>query len=112
MSSEKSIQGTNAIIYVHEFYLENVEFKEGLKAQYNLTKIQPAPFFKTKSAQTQVCIPTFQQEHLPYSIYIPAERPDTRVSKYKSKPLMCNNCLQYGHPKKYCKRTEPTYRKC
>ena len=25
---------------------------------------------------------------------------------------MCNNCLQYGYPKKYCKRTEPKCRKC
>ena len=102
-----------AIIYVHEFEMENIEeFKEGLKLKYNITDIQPAPFIKTKSAQTQVFILTFQQEHLPYSIYIPGERQDTRVFKFKSKPIMCNNCLQYAHSKKYGKRTEPTCRKC
>ena len=34
------------------------------------------------------------------------------MSKYKIKPLMCNNCLQYGHPKKYCKAAEPVCKKC
>ena len=71
---------TKAVIYVHEFELENVEeFKEGLKAQYDLTETQPASFIKTKFAQTQIFILTFQQEHLPYSIYISGERQDTRV---------------------------------
>ena len=102
-----------ALIYVHEFDLENVdEFKRGLEEKYNITDIQPAPFIKTKSPQTQVFIVTFLQQHLPYSIYIPGERQDTRVFKYENKPLMCNNCQQYGHPRKYCKSVEPVCKKC
>ena len=39
---------TKAIIYVHEFDLENAEeFKEGLKAQHHVTDIQLASFIET-----------------------------------------------------------------
>ena len=32
--------------------------------------------------------------------------------KFRNKPLMCANCLQYGHARKYCKRQEATCKKC
>ena len=100
---------SRGLIYVHEFGLENVQdFKNGLQSTYNVVDVQPATFIKTRSPQTRVFIVTFQQEHLPYSIYIPGERQDTRVFKLNSKPLMCYNCLQYGHARKYCRRQEAT----
>ena len=49
---------------------------------------------------------------MPYSIYIPGERQDTRVISFKDEPLMCKNCLQYGDARKHCKRQEATCGKC
>ena len=57
---------------MHEFDLENVEdLKNGLQITYNVVGVQLATFIKTRSPQSRVFIITFQQEHLPYSIYIP-----------------------------------------
>ena len=104
---------TKALINVHEFDLDSIEeFKEELQSRYNIVDVQPATFIKTRSLQTCVFIVTFQQENLPYSIYIPGERQDTRVIPFKDKPLMCKNCQQYGHAKKYCKKQEATCGKC
>ena len=101
------------LIYVYEYDIENVEeFKSGLQSNYNISDVQPAPFIKTKSDQTHAFIVTFNQEHLPYSIYIPGERSDTRVYKFKSKPLMCNKCMRYGHAKKWCKQENPVCKRC
>ena len=102
-----------ALIYVHEFDIENMnDFKNELQTRYNIVDVQPATFIKTRSPQTHVFIVTFMQEHLPYSIYIPGERQDTKVIKFKNKPLMCAKCLQYGHASKFCKRQESTCKKC
>ena len=93
-----------ALIYLHEFDLENMnDFKNKLQTRYNIVGIQPATFIKTRSIQTHVFIVTFQQEHLPYSIYIRGERQDTKVM-FKNKPLMCAKCPQYGHASKFFKR--------
>ena len=89
------------LIYLYECGIDNVEeFKEGLQSNYRISNAQPATFTKTKSDEAHAFIVTFNQECLPYSIYIPGERSDTRVYKFNSKSLMCNRCLKYGHAKK------------
>ena len=76
-----------AIIYVHELDLESLdEFKAELKSNYNITDVQPVPFIKTRSPETSVFIITFQQQRLPYNIYIPGERQDTRVFEIRDNP--------------------------
>ena len=104
---------TKALIYVHEFDLDSIEeFKGELQSRHKIVDVQPTTFINTRSLQTRVFIITFQQENLSYSIYIPGERQDTRVISFKDKPLMCKNCQQYGHAKKYCKKQEATCGKC
>ena len=52
-----------ALIYVHEFDLENMEhFKRELQNRYNIADVQPETFVKTRSPQTHVFIVTFKQE--------------------------------------------------
>ena len=100
-------------MYLYEYDIDNVEeFKEGLQSNYRISDVQPAPFIKTKSEQAHAFIVTFNQEYLPYTIYIPGERSDTRVYKFNSKPLMCNRCMKYGHAKKWCKKEEDVCKRC
>ena len=95
------------LIYVYEYDKDNIEdFRAGLQSNYNISAVQAAPFIKTKSEQARAFILTFKQDHLPYSIYMPGERSDTKVYKFNSKPLMCNHCMKYDHPKKWCKQEE------
>ena len=104
---------TKGLIYVYEYDLEDTEeFKIGLQEQYNVIGVQQATFIKTKSPNTRAFILTFSGDNIPYSIYIPGEKQDTRVFKFRNKPLMCNNCHKYGHVKRYCRQESPTCSRC
>ena len=48
---------------------------------------------------------SFQRE-LPYFMDLPGEMMRTRVHEYKQRPMMCKNCLEYGHGKKYCEKEQ------
>lgn len=104
---------TKALIYTYEFDIENLEeFKAGLQERYNITDVQQAGFIKTKSEQTRAFIVYFKQKNIPYTIYIPGEKQDTRVFQFKNKPLICNKCQSYGHSRKWCKSKDDICRKC
>ena len=104
---------SKGLIYVYECDLEDMQaFKEGLQLHYDIVDVQQATFNKTKFPQTQAFIVTFKGDNLPYSIYRPGERQDTRVFKFRNKSLMCNNCHKYGHVNKWCKQDGPTCRRC
>ena len=98
---------TRGLIYVEDVQIDNVEeFQIFLKQKLeNLTRITIAPFIKPRNPTTQVFILEFAQDNLPNSVYIPGERKDTTIYKLRNKPLMCNKCLQYGHPAKFCRPT-------
>ena len=92
---------SKGLIYVYEYDLEDIEeFKTGLHEQYKVIDVQQATFIKTKSPNTRAFILTFSGGNIPYSIYIPGEKQDTRVSKFRNKPLMGNDCHKYGHVKR------------
>ena len=90
------------MIYVDEFDVKNVEeLKEGLMESYPIVEAQRAEFMKSKYGNTLLIV-TFDQEHIPYSIYIPGEKHDTRIQPFINKLMMCNNCQEYGHTVKRC----------
>ena len=94
---------TRGLNYVEDVKINDIiEFKEYLQNRYeNLHEITEAPFIKSRNIGTQVFIVEFNQDHLPHSLYIPGERTDGRIYKFRNKPLLCNKCLQYGHPQKH-----------
>jgi hypothetical protein len=103
---------SKGIIQVHDFDVDDLDvFKRHLKEEYNIHDIIPAPFIKSRNPESKSFIITFQQSHLPYSIYIPGERSDTIVQKFHNRPMLCSNCQEYRHPKKYCKNNTRC-RKC
>ena len=46
---------------------------------------------------------TFENNHLPYSVYIAGERQNKRVYQFRSKPIICIQCQAYGHTQKWWK---------
>jgi hypothetical protein len=97
------LNNSKGIIYIQEYDVDDIdEFRNGLMENYNITRAEPAPFIKPKSAQTKAFILTFDQETPPKYLYIPGERYDTVVYPYHERPKLCQNCQHYGHTKNRC----------
>lgn len=54
--------------------------------------------------QTNSYVVTMQAVRVPEYIYIGMERVKTRI--YYPRPMRCNNCLMFGHTKKFCKKNQ------
>ena len=79
-----------------EFKVEDMqELKEGLQESYCVVEVERASYVKARSGAT-VCVITFNQDHLHFSICVPGEKQDTRVQPFKNKPMICNKCQSYG----------------
>lgn len=108
-----SFNNSVGIIYVNDFDISDLdEFKAGLMEKYGVVNVEKATFIKPKEPTTQAFLLSFKQQYLPYSIYIPGERQDTKVYPFKNKPMMCKSCQDYGHTAKRCKKTEKICRRC
>ena len=95
---------SRGIIYIHEFDVDNTEeFKDYLQRRYSIIDMQSADFIKPRTSQTKTFIVTFDEERVPYNLYISGEWQDTKVYAMKNKPIMCYNCQAYGHTRKWCK---------
>ena len=95
------------MIFLSEFDIDDVQlFKEELLENYNVSEIKRAEFIKTRNPNTKAFIITLSQEKLPYTLYIPGERSDTKVIPSNNKPMLCRNCQKYGHTDKRCNNTE------
>ena len=105
---------TRGLVYIEDTQIDDVEeFQSFLKDRIdNLTHVSRAHFIKPRNPTTQVFILEFSQDTLPHSVYIPGERKDSTIYKLRNKPLVCNKCLQYGHPQKYCRATSEKCRRC
>ena len=102
------------LMYIEETEINDIqEFQDYLKQSYpTLTNITPAPFIRTRSETTQAFTIEFAQNSLPFSIYIPGERTDTRIYPFRNKPLLCKNCFRYNHLSKYCRSPSAICRNC
>ena len=101
------------LIYLRECDFEDTEdLKHYMENNYNVSNLIRADFIKSRRAGVHAFILTFNQENLPYSVYVPGEISDTVVYKFGAKPMMCNNCLVYGHTGKRCKKEIPRCQNC
>ena len=101
------------LIYLRECDFDDTQDLEHYLAKnYNVGDLTRADFIKSRRAGVNAFILTFNQETLPYSVYIPGEISDTVVYKFGSKPMMCSYCLAYGHTRKKCKKETPRCRRC
>ena len=104
------------LIYVKyiDFKIENnlIDLSSWLAENYNITNVSLAPFIKPRDNQTTALIVTFNENSLPYSIYIPGEETDTKVYPYINKPMLCANFQNYGHTAARCRSTTAICRKC
>ena len=108
-----SFNGNKGLIRVRLYDFQDMEeLKSNISTsnQCNIEKIEKATFIKSRNGETSYII-TFKQE-LPYSIYIPGEISDTVVQPFKSRPMMCRRCLQYGHTQKRCNAEKQLCRRC
>ena len=103
---------SKGLIFLQEFDVDNLEdFEAEMKDNYNVSKVEKADFIKCRNPETKAYIVEFTQEYTPYSIYIPGERADTRVQPYKRRPMLCKQCLDYGHTAKHC-HNDPRCKTC
>ena len=82
--------------------LQFEQYKQGLSKQYGLANVEHAQWIKCKNNITNALLLSFQTE-LPSYLDIPGETMRTFVHEYKKRPTCCQNCLEYGHPKKICR---------
>ena len=94
---------SNGLIYVNDYDVTNTpSFEEGLKRHYNICKVTPATWIKTKNIDSTPCLMTFAQSSLPTQIQIPGEQSLTQVYRYGPRPLFCLQCLAYAHTNNRC----------
>ena len=81
------------LIRLRQFEMIDMEeFAEHLSDQYDVKCVEKADFIKSRYGETAYIV-TFNEDQLPYSVYIPGEISDTAVSPFNSRPMMCKKCL-------------------
>ena len=107
---------TRGLMYIKhiDFSVENTlpEFETWLSENYNTNSIALAPFIKPRDPSTVAVIATFNDNHLPYTIYIPGEESDTKIYPFNNKPMMCHKCQNYGHTAARCRSETLICRRC
>ena len=99
-------------IFLSDFDIDDVQlFKEYLRGNYNISQIKQAEFIKTRSPYTKAFIITFSQQKLPYALYIPGDRSDTKVTPFNNSPMLCRKCQKCGHTNKKCNNTQMVCRR-
>ena len=103
------------LVYLRSFDIIDMDkFRDYLNEQddeNSVEKVERADFIKTGEGTSAYLI-TFNKERLPYTIYVPGEPADTIVRDFKSKPMMCRNCLTYGHSTGKCKKPISVCQRC
>ena len=103
---------SKGLIRIKSYDIDDMdEFKHHLSEQYDIEKIEKAPFIRSRRNETSYIV-TFNEEKLPYSVYIPGEVTDTVVNNFNSRTMLCKNCQEYGHTAKRCRNEEPRCRQC
>ena len=112
ISALTSFNTSKGLIRLKQYDIDDMEeFKVHLSEQGKVETIEKAPFIKSRYGETAYVV-TFHTEKLPYTVYIPGEVADTVVHPFKSRPMLCKTCQEYGHTAKRCKKAEMRCRRC
>ena len=103
---------TKGMIRLRQYDIEDMEeFRERLLDQYDIQSIEKATFIRCRPGESAYII-TFNEEMVPYSVYVPGEVADTVVQPFGTRPMQCKQCQEYGHTAKHCRSLDPRCRKC
>lgn len=104
---------TEGIVRNIPTYLSIDEIRQNIKSSAVVTDVYRLNYWNFTSKQslpsTTVKI-TFRSSKVPDEVYIYYVA--TKVATFIPKPLFCQNCLSYGHFKKYCKVTYSLCKTC
>ena len=82
------------------------EYKRGLMEQSGVQDVVEASWIEPRgNNKAKPLLISFPKE-LPYFLDMPGEMMRTKVYEYKQRPMMCKNCLEYGHGKQYCEKDQ------
>merc|ERR1712002_181431 len=99
------------LIFARDYNYKAEDIRDELSSEYGVTDVKEATFIKGRQGSTAYIL-TFNREQTPYVVSIPGERSDSTVSPFLSKPIMCKNCLAYGHTQKKCRKEVPRCERC
>lgn len=105
----KRFDPPKGLAYIYEYNLCKFEsFKEKLMERLSLRDVVLASWIKSKRNNSNA-IPimiSFDQAETPEYISIPGEQALTKVYEYKDKPMLCKQCLEFGHTLKRCRNAQ------
>ena len=91
------------LIYIYGYDISSFEdFKTGLMNEHNLINVEEAIWMKPQRGNNAKPLILSFRRDLPAFIDVPGESIRTRVSEYSKRPILCLNCLQYGHSRSVC----------
>merc|ERR1719259_523039 len=110
-----NINQSKGLVYIYDYNVPDSDFKEystDLKKAFNLVHVQKAFWIKTKNNTATPLILTFREKEPPKFLNILGEQTKTKVYEYFDRPMMCQDCLEYGHTAKRCRESTFTCAQC
>ena len=101
------------LIYIYEYNLQNFnDYKSKLIERLPINDVIMASWIKSRNPRALPLILSFNQTEIPTFIKILGEQALTKVYEYQDMPMMCKQCLDFGHTKKWCKNQPRCLRCC
>lgn len=92
------------LIYIYEYNLQHFDdYKKRMIEELPITDVTIASWIKSRNPRAIPLILSFNQSEVPQYINILGEQSLTKVYEYINRPMMCKQCLEFGHTKKWCK---------
>lgn len=114
VTPSKHFDPPKGLAYIYEYNLCRFEtFKGKLIERLPIKDIVIASWIKSNRTDSRAVpiLISFDQIEVPNFINIPGEQALTKVYEYKTRPMLCKQCLDFGHTLKRC-RNMPRCRKC
>ena len=105
-------EGPKGLAYIYEYNLAHFEiYKAKLIETLPIKDIAIATWIKSRNPRAIPLLISFNQPEIPIFLNIPGEQALTKIYEYKNRPMLCKQCLQFGHTTKRC-RNLPKCTKC
>jgi len=110
-----NINQSMGLVYIYDYNVPDsdfVKYSEDLKNEFKLVHVQKAFWIETKNITATPLILTYREKEPPKFLNIIVEQSKTKVFDYFERPMMCQDCLDYGHTAKRCQKSTPICAKC